>query len=301
MSMAKKNTWLSILALVLAIASLTVSVMLWLRPDSGTDYAGEIQALQVQNAALQSQLDSLSHQISAGSATQTTGLQDWDLALTPWSNGEGATVTLTAVPGTYEEGMAAFFYIRKGSAEVSTVECNWTGTHFTATTELAAQDGYSYYCILTDPEGEKQQFALTTPENPVEDIPVYLETALRAYCNLTLDSWLDQNEVLTVTTAYAQAQLPLLTSTGEASIEKAELVLYYKEEVYSAAPITLEPGAASGAYGLTVTNVTLSMPRMEQEESLDLYLEVTLNDGQVLSSLAASWYQDGDALFAVVG
>lgn len=301
MTMEKKNTWLSILALVLAIASLAVSVMIWLRPEGGTDYAGEIQALQAQNAALQSQLDSLSQQINSGSATQTTGLQDWDLALTPWSNGEGASVTLTAVPGAYQEGMTAFFYIRKGSAEISTVECDWTGEEFTATADLAAQDGYSYYCILTSGAGEKQQFALTTPENPVEDIPVYLANALRAYCNLTLDSWLDQDGVLTVTTAYAQAQLPLLTSSGEATIEKAELVLYYNEEAYSTAPITLEPGTAAGAYELTVTNATLSMPQMNQEECLDLYLEVTLNDGQVLTSLAASWYQDGDALFVVVG
>lgn len=299
--MEGKHRFLPVLALILAAVALAVSLAVWLVPRKSVDYSGEIQALQERNALLQSQLDALSAQLNTGSATLDMGLSDWDLALAAWSNGQGASVTLTAIPGHYEEGMAAAFYIRMGSAEVTTLDCSWTGEAFTATAELTAQDGYSYYCILTGTDGKKQQLALTTPENPVVDIPVYLATALSSYCNLTLDSWFDRDGVLTVATAYAQAQLPQLTATGAASIQESQLVLYYNGQPFSTAPVTLEPSTGNGAYALTVTNETLDMPQMEQEECLDLYLEVTLNDGQVLSALGASWYQDGDELFVVVG
>lgn len=299
--MSKKNNIFSILALILAIAALVVSLLAYTKPDTSVDYAGEIQALQERNTLLQSQLDALSAQL--GSSTTTgTGLAGWDLTVVPWETNTGASVTLTAVPANYEDGMTAALSIRRGSQEIVTTDCSWTGDAFTATAELTAQDGYGYYCILTDANGSRQQFALTTPENPVEDIPVYLATALSAYCNVTMDSWLDMDNTLTITLAFVQAQLPRLSAGGvEPSIEKAEFLLYYRGEVYSSAPITLEPGTGAGAYELTVSGTTMAMPQMEEDECLDLYLEVTLSDGQVLTALGASWYQNADGLFAVVG
>ena len=299
--MSKKNTILSTLAMILAIAALAVSLLAYTKPDNSVDYSGEIQALQERNALLQSQLDALTAQLGS-STTVGTGLEGWDLTVVPWETNTGASVTLTAVPANLAEGTTAAFCVRKGSQEIITVPCSWTGDAFTATAELTAQDGYGYYCILTDAAGEKQQFALTTPENPVEDIPVYLATALSAYCNMTMDSWLDLDNTLTITLAFVQAQLPRLSSDGvEPTIEKAELLLYYNGEVYSSAPITLEAGMAAGAYELTVSGTALAMPQMLEDEFLDLWLEVTLSDGQVLRALGASWYQNADGLFAVMG
>lgn len=299
--MSNKHNLISILALVLAAVALVVSLTAYLKPDTSVDYAGEIEALQQHNALLQSQLDALTSQMGGGT-TIGSGLAGWDLTLVPWETGTGASVTLTAVPAGYEEGMTAALYIRRGSQEIVTAECSWTGDAFTATAELTAQDGYGYYCILTDSQGNRQQFSLTTPENPVEDIPVYLAAALTSYCNLTMDSWLDLDNTLTITAAYVQAQLPRLTFDGSnASIEKAELLLYYQGEICASAPITLEPGTGDGAYELTVSGVSMPMPQMAENESLDLYLEITLSDGQVLTALGASWFCNSDGLFAVVG
>lgn len=299
--MSKKYNFLSILALVLAIAALVVSLLSYTRPDDSVDYAGEIQALQEHNALLQSQLDALTSQL--GSSTTTgTGLAGWDLALIPWETGTGASVTLTAVPAGYEEGMTAVLCIRLSSQEVVTTPCSWTGDVFTATAELTAQDGYGYYCILTDAEGNKQQLALTTPENPVEDIPVYLATALSAYCNMTMDSWLDLDNTLTISLAYVQAQLPRLSADGTgAGIESAQLRLYHNGEAYSSAAITLEPGSTDGSYEYTISGITLDMPQLEEDACLDLYLEITLSDGRTLTALGASWYQGPDGLFVVMG
>lgn len=300
--MNKKHNVISILALILAAAALAVSLAGYLKPDVSVDYSGEIEALKQQNALLQSQIDTMAAQMNTGSTTTGTGLAGWDLTLVPWETGTGASVTLTAIPAGDTEGLSAVFYVRRGSQEVVSVDCSWTGDAFTATAELTAQDGYGYYCILTDAAGEKQQFSLTTPENPVEDIPVYLATALNAYCNMTMDSWLDLDDTLTISAAYVQVQLPRLTADGtEPTIAKAELLLYYQGQVHASAPITLEAGAAAGAYELTVAGVTMAMPTMEEDESLDLYLEVTLSDGTVLRALGASWYCNSNGLFSVVG
>ena len=296
-----KHNILSILALVLAAVALVFSLTGNKPVESTPDYAAQIEALQQHNALLQSQVDALTAQLG-GSVTTSTGLAGWELSLTAWETGTGASVTLTAIPTSYNEGMTAALYVRKGNMEVVTTPCSWTGEAFTATAELTAQDGYGYYCILTDSDGQRQQFSLTTPENPVEDIPVYLASALTAYCNLTMDSWLDLDNTLTISAAYVQAQLPRLTLDGsEATIVKAELLLYYQGEVCASAPITLEPSQAEGAYELTVSGITMPMPQMEEDESLDLFLEITLSDGQVLSALGAGWYCTSEGLFSVVG
>ena len=300
--MSKSNNILTVLALVISIAAMVISLVLPGPAADTADYSAEIEALRQQNALLQSQVDALSAQLGSGSANSGAALSGWELALAPWDTGTGASVTLTAMPTAYEEGMEAALYVRKGSQEIVTVPCSWTGDAFTATAELTAQDGYGYYCILTDAHGKRQQFALTTPDNPVEDIPVYLAASLNAYCNMTMDSWLDLNNTLTISAAYVQAQLPRLTADGrEATIEKAEVVLYYRGEVCARAPITLEAGIAPGSYECTVSGVSMPMPEMEQDESLDLYLEITLSDGHILSAPGASWFCNDDGLFAVVG
>lgn len=295
----KKNI-LSVIALVLAAAALAVALFAYTKPVETTDYSAQIEALEAHNALLQSQLDALTAQLS--STTQGTGLSGWDLALTPWETGTGASVTLTATPANYAEGMTAALSIRLNGKEVRNVPCSWTGDAFTATAELAAEDGYGYYCILIDAQGSKQQFALTTPENPVSDVPVYLASALEAYCNLLVDSWYDADGLLTISLAYAQAQLPRLSMSGDLpTIEKAELQLYYNGAEYSTLPITLEAAEGQGAYALTIAGEVIEMPEMAEDEYLDLYLKVTLSDGQELTALGASWYCNDGGLFAVMG
>lgn len=299
--MSEKKNILSVIALCLAALSLVVSGIAVLNPGQAeTDYAAEIDALRDHNALLQSQLDALSAQI--GSSTQGGGLKGWDLSLTPWENATGASVTLTAVPASYEEGMNAALSVRLGGKEVENVPCSWTGDSFTATVELPAEDGYGYYCVLMDPEGVKQQFALTSTENPVLDVPVYLASALKSYCNMTVDSWYDADGVLTLSLAFVQAQLPRVAVGGQVpEIQSAQLKLNHNGNAFSTLPITLTESGGQGAYELTVSGAELAMPEMELEDYLDLYLEITLSDGQTLTALGASWYCNEDGIFAVMG
>ncbi len=299
--MSRKKLKPMIIPTTVAFIALVLSVVALVKPmPQANDYADEIEALQEHNDLLQSQLDALTAQLSSSSLGG--GLSGWDLSLTPWENAPGASVTLTTVPANYEEDMTASFSIRLNGREVSKVPCSWNGEAFTATAELAAEDGYGFYCILMDAEGEKQQYALTTPENPVMDVPVYLASSLSSYCNMTVDSWFDKDGVLNLSLAYVQAQLPRLSASGSLpTVESAQLRLYYNGDPYSAVPITLESGEAEGAYALTVTGVELNMPQVAIDECLDLYLEITLSDGQTLTALGASWYGSSDGLFAVMG
>ena len=181
------------------------------------------------------------------------------------------------------------------------LSCEKTENGFTATASLEAADGYSYYCIFLGTDGSRRQFALSTPENPVADLPVYLESSLASYCNMMVDSWLDDGASVTLTSAYIQVQLPRLSAEGALTAEKAQLVLYCNSQEVSRTDIALQPGEAAGSYELEVTDQTVSLPELAEDDYLDLWLEITLSDGRTLSTAGASWYNGPDGLFLVVG
>lgn len=293
----KKNTILSVLALVCAAAALAVSLWNTFRP--GPDQSLENPALEEQVTQLQSQVDSLGARLDA--VAMGDGLANWSLDAVPHPDGTGADVTLTALPAAQEEGLTAVFSVRLAGREVANVPCRQTESGFTATASLEAADGYSYYCILLGADGSRRQFALSTPENPVEDLPVYLESSLASYCNMMVDSWLDDGTTVTLTSAYIQVQLPRLSAQGELKADKAQLVLYCNSQEVSRTDITLQPGEGEGSYELELSDQTLPLPEMAEDDYLDLWLEITLSDGRTLSTAGASWYNSPDGLFLVVG
>ena len=300
----KKNTILSVLALVCALAALALSLLNTFSP--GPDQAWENPALEEQVTQLQSQVDSLGSQVNSLEArldavAMGDGLANWSLDATPWADSTGADVTLTALPATSEEGLTLQFSVRLQGREVANVPCQKTETGFTATASLEAADGYSYYCVFLGTDGSRRQFALSTPENPVEDLPVYLESSLASYCNMMVDSWLDDGSAVTLTSAYIQVQLPRLSTAGMLTAEKAQLVLYCNSREVSRTDITLQPGEAAGSYQLELSDQTIPLPEMAEDDYLDLWLEITLSDGRMLSTAGASWYNGPDGLFLVVG
>jgi hypothetical protein len=64
--------------------------------------------------------------------------------------------------------------------------------------------------------------------------------------------------------------------------------------------ITLPKGEGEGSYEMAVTDLSFEMPKMADDHQLDLWLEVTLSDGQTLSTCGGSWYySNGDLVLAV--
>lgn len=300
--MSEKKNILPVIALIAAVLALAVAVFSLVTRPEAVDPSERIEALEQENQALKAQIGTLSSRLDSMSVG--SGLSDWNLVATAWEDGMGADVTMSAAPGTYEEGMEAAFSIRLKGHEVRSVTCDWDGTaFFTATAKLEAADGYSYYCVLTTADGERQQFALSTPENPVFDIPVYLETSLNAYCNMMLDSWVAEGGKLTISLAYLQAQLPRLSESGDMpTITKSRLLLVYNGEDFSDLAVTLEPGEGPGAYELTLSGGDLGWPtELAEGDNLDLYLEVELSDGGKLTTMGGSWYYGDGGLDLVVG
>lgn len=299
--MYKKKNTLPLIALICAAVSLLLSVygafFAGAAPES--DDNDQIQQLSEKIAALQAQVDDLTARLEM--VAMGDGLKDWSLALEPTDDGLGAKVTLKAVPARYEDGMKATFLIRLEGAQIAEVPCAWENECYVATAEINAADGYGYYCVLTDRDGARQQIALTTPENPVEDMPVYLETSLNAYCNMVLDGWETKEETLVLSGTYIQVQLPRLSADDDLSVESVQAVLTCNGEQVHTQPLTLEDGEGERSFEGNLTDLSLPLPELKEDDQLELFVEVLLSDGRKLTSSAASWFKNGGELYSVVG
>ena len=257
--------------------------------------------LQQENAALQAQVNDLTNQLA--SMKQKASLETWTMDVIPWPGNTGANVTISAIPKAHVDGQSATISVQLNGLEAESVPCAWDGTAYTATVELHAADGYSYYCILTSLDGSQEQIALNTPENPTEDSLIYLASYLNAYANMIVDGdgWKADKKKLTISSGYIQVQMPQLTMGSDSvTIEKAELVLKLSGEETDRQSITLPKGEGEGSYEMAVTDLSFEMPKMADDHQLDLWLEVTLSDGQTLSTCGGSWYySNGDLVLAV--
>lgn len=295
----KKNPakYLAIGALVLSLAAGGLSLAaLNSLPEDQTHL---INDLYQQNQQLRSQLEEMSQRLEK--LETTVSLENWTLNAAAWADSTGADVTLTATPSNYQEGVSAVFLVTLNGQEVASIPCRWNGIDFTATASLDAADGYSYYCILVTPGGTRQ-LPLTSPENPAPEAPVYLLSSLSAYCNLTVNDWVESDgNLLVLTSTCAQVQLPLISSGGEVKIVTANLVLRLNGADSTQVPIQLNPSEVAGSYDLTITNGRLPMPELQEGDILELYLEVRFSDGRNLQAFGISWQLIDGQLISAVG
>ena len=260
----------------------------------------DVSQLEKDIETLQNQIDALSARLDA--LEENSGLQDWNLTAASWSSSNGANVTLTASPLAYHEGQTAEFTVRLGGQEVTSVPCEWNGSVFTASVDLEAADGYSYYCILTSANGAKEQIALNTPENPVDDRLVYMETSLTAYCNMVVDGWEDEGGNLNITSGYVQVQMPrIFAGQDDVTFADAKLVLKLNGEAVETQNLDVPEGEGEGSYELILGDLSFKMPEMQDDYQMELVLEVSLTDGQVLTASGGSWYYNAGEMFMVVG
>ena len=263
----------------------------------------EKNRLEQENASLQAQLDALNAQMESIEVSNSEGLKDWHMSASVWEGASGATVSLSAVPGSYQEGQSALFSVRLNGFEVASVVCDWNGTSYTAAAELESSDGYSYYVILVGADGTKEQIALNTPENTVDDTLVNLQSSMAAYGNIIVDNWGGDENTLTLDSGFIQVQLPRITADGStgADLKEANLVFQLNGEEIQRRKIDLPAGEGEGSYELAFQNISFDMPEMQSDYQLDLWLMVTLTDGQTISSSGGSWYHSDQGLMMVVG
>ena len=225
-------------------------------------------------------------------------LQSWELTAGVWSSSNGATVTLTAQPRAYEKGQSASFVVRLEGKEVENVSCNWDGTYYTASVDLEAADGYEYECVLFPAQGVGEHYALSD----AYDSLVYMKRSLEAYCNLYISDFSDADGKFTVTAGWASVQLPQLTTAGTTiGFQKAQLVFTLNGETIETQDIDLPKGEGEGSYESSLSNISFTMPQMDDDYQLDLSLVVTLTNGEELTANGGSWFYNNNELKMAAG
>ena len=296
----KKNL-ISVLLVLVMIAALMLSVT-GCKEETADERDALIAQLQEENAALQAQVEALTTEIET--MKQRAALQRWDLTADVWSDGNGATVTFTAVPVTYVPGQSAALSVRMGDLEAESAVCLWDAEKeaFVGSVELSAADGYSYYCILTSTDGSQDEIVLDGPEHTRNENLVFLGTSLTAYANLIVEKWETAGNMLNVGSGFIQVQTPRLSAAGTAvTPARAELVFQLNGEEIARKEVSLPQGEAQGSYELALENFGFEMPAMEDDYQLDLWLEVALSNGNSISVCGGSWYYNSGELLLVVG
>lgn len=295
----KKNIFSTMLVILMAAALMLFAAGC----DSGEAAAesdARIAALEQENADLRAQLEELTAEMDR--MKQRAALQDWNLDANAWVDGNGATVSFTATPVNYVEGLRAALSVRMGDLEAEGTNCVWDGTSFTGSVELGAADGYSYYCVLTNLDGSQEEIQLDSPENTANDLLVNLGSALSAYANLVVEDWEVAGSSLNIRSGYIQVQMPRMTFNDmTTSVSQADLVLQLNGEEIGRQAVTLEAGEGSESYEATVSGATFAMPALEEDYQLNLWLEVTLSTGSTLTVSGGSWYSNNGELQLVVG
>ena len=293
----KRRNILSLIALVLVLAMVMAGC--GSKTEGADTPEQQIAALKQENEQLRSQIETLTRQLES---LQSAILTDWSLNALASSDRTSATITFTAVPASESEGQTMSLVVNLNGLEAESVPCTMDGSRYTATVELPAADGYSFYCLLTGPTGTQQQIPLITPDAPGDGSLINLGSSLSAYCSLFVDKWNYNDGKLTVENAYVQAQMPVISTGGDnVTPSSAALVLLHNGQEVERRELTLNSGEGDGSFEANISNLSFTTPKLEEDHQLDLELVITLSDGSTLSYNGCSWFVTDGSLNPVMG
>ncbi len=288
--MKRKN----VLAIVLVLLMLVCCLGGCSQKD---DSAAEVERLQQEIAALNAQIAELEQQIAD---LEAGSVSEWELTGTPLMQGSGAAVSLTAVPTRYQEGQLAVLRVMLEGQTVAELYCDWNGTAYTANVELDAADGYSYYLLLTEPDGRQEYLDLNSPVNPVDPMLVYMYSSLSTSCTLDVYDWQIGDGSLALLGGNAWIQLPQMTADGvPATCTDASLILQLDGQEIARKSLMLPVEGTE--LSVDVAGYVFAIPELEESSQLELWMEATLSDGQVLSCTGSSWFWFEGELIQAVG
>ena len=235
-------------------------------------------------------------------AEDTLGLQSWEMSATTWSSPNGATVHVSAVPNSHSDDQYAVFTVRLEGNDVQNIPCEWNGTSYTASAELNAADGYGYYVTLTTVNGEQAEIAVNTPDAPVDNALINMQSALNSFCHLLVESSDADGKKLTITGGSVQIQPPQIANNGETiTCTEAVLILNFNGQEADRKALTLTEPGQGGLYTLDIADIRFDIPEMEDDQQLSLELKATLSNGQTLSDFNGTWFSNDGNLVSAVG
>lgn len=262
------------------------------------DNTAELAALQAENEALRSQVAELQQRIAD---LEAGFIADWTLTGIPLVQGSGAEVTLTVTPTRYQEGQLVSFRVSLDGQTVADLYCDWDGTAYVGSLELDAADGYSYSLLFSDPNGAQEYRELNSPANPVDSTLVYMYSSLNAACTLAITDWQIADSSLTVGAGEVDIRLPAMTENGEPAVcSGISLILLLDGQELSRKSVMV-PQTEGSVITFPLSRTSFEIPVPEEGSQLDLWLEVVLSDGQVLTHSGSSWFCFEGELVQAVG
>lgn len=257
----------------------------------------QIAALQQENAQLSAAVNTLKADLRA---LQCTSLEAWKLTADPMEDGSGATARFEAQTAGVKNGQSVRFLVMLGEKTVVDLPCAPDGSRFTASAQLDAQNGYTFYCELSDGSSEPVRYALLNPQDSQLSMLMNLQDSLSTFATMLVNSWKVADEVLHIN-ADVEIQLPNLRIDKEpAKVESAKLYFTMGEETLQAIDIIVE--GSSGSLSSLIEDVTCPVPEdMEADAQLTLNCEIKLADGTVLTADGGSWFLQDEQLQMVAG
>lgn len=293
--MFQKN-FVSVIALVLALISLVLAGLALVKVNRVEhDYNAKISHLDGSSV----------NQEETPNATQppvSINLTNWTLTPKAQPDSKNADIAFTATVETDIADLTGNLMISLNGESVADIICAFSKNNLSADVSLPAANGYTYKLVFSTPEGVVQEIVLASPEDPANTTAVYLADSLNSYCNLLVEDWTATKDTLTINSGYVQLQLPQLMATaGKTSWESARLVLKSNQKEVASHDLKLETGEGSNSYELTLQSVALDLPALKEGQELTLWLEITLSNGQIVTSSGAGWFLEGNELNFVVG
>lgn len=229
-------------------------------------------------------------------------LTDRAISSSTWSSPNGATVHVLAAPSRFQDGQQAAFVVRLEGEETAKIPCEWNGSHYTASADLNAANGYCYYLVVTDTDGSVTEFPINTPTTPLDEALINMEDSLRSYCTVTVDESHTDSSRLTISAGAIQVQAPKLSNNGQPiTCLDVLLTLSHDGEQIAQKSLVMQGTNDIGSYTLELSDVVFDLPRLEGAQQLSLDLEVRLSNGQILTAPGGIWYYTDAGLQPAVG
>lgn len=283
---------LSVLALVLAAATLLTCL------TYHNNLSNSLGSLSYQMMNLQSGYDSVRAQINdlqtAETAPGTPDTLHWfEFQLTPDLEEPRVTVQMTAIPKRHANE-TAYFSVRKEGQEVANTECAWDGTAYVAQQELPMENGYEYWLIITDLQGNQEQI-------PLQDTQAQnLKNSFHLTCEITEQGHLTyQGGELVLNDFAFGLYRPESTANGAViHWDSVEVLLVREGDVISRNALLSEEDdmefRSSVGFEFSHSALAFQDVALEEGDGLEIWVKATLSNGMECLEMVSSWgYEDG--------
>ena len=280
----KKNV-LIVIALALAAASLSAAAVLW---RQNVRYQADIVTLTYLVEDLQHKVATLSGQpasLSIGETTLNARLGNDGLA--------EVSFTLTPAESVNE---APTLKILVDDVVAAEAPCQWDGAAYCAQAVLYPTNDCTYILALAGNE-----YVLASPSNGAYPDLVNLHDSLSAYCNLVLGDWIVESGRLTLDTCHLQVQAPRLGDVTLPEEQEVRIQLRHRGDLAEGVTAQLPRGEGAASYEGTLNALSLTLPVLEEGGEVDLWMEATLADGQMVSICAGTWTRDASGWTMAAG